>query len=347
MKLKSASDGVRVLMVTGMYPSQGCNTNGIAVARQRRSLESFGVQIDLLHCRPSGRRQWFKSLSALRRRISVGLYDIVHLHYGLTTTLLGFFQSLPVVITYHGTDINGYPLTNWRDAHRSMAYSAAALMTRQLARRADAVIVMTSEMKQRLPAAVQAKTWVEPMGVDTTFFHPIPREAARRALGWGAEPVVLFCDANDESVKRKDLAVAAIEEVGKMRPGTRLFVLRGVDPQNVPVVLNAADCLLVTSDQEGSPNIVRESLACNLPIVSVPVGDVPTLLSGDPESGRIVTRNPILLGKALVEVIGRPRPANLARLVTNDSVQAVADRIVGIYHLVVQNRDRMVSTRAA
>jgi teichuronic acid biosynthesis glycosyltransferase TuaC len=338
---------MRVLMVTGMYPSQGLSTNGIAVARQRKSLEAVGVQVDLLHCRPNGRREWFGSLSALRRRTSGGLYDIVHLHYGLTTTLLGYFQSLPVVITYHGTDINGYPLTTWREAHRSMAYSAAALFTRQLARRADAVIVMTPEMKQRLPAIVRAKTWVEPMGVDTSLFHPIPREAARGALGWGSEPVVVFCDANDESVKRRDLADAAVREAAKTCQAMRLFVVRDVDPEKVPLVLNAADCLLVTSDEEGSPNIVRESLACNLPIVSVPVGDVPELLAGDPESGQIVPRDPTLLGKALVDVFSRPRPANLPRLITNYSDKAIACRIVAIYRLILRNHDRSASNRAA
>jgi len=336
-------------MVTGMYPSQVCGTTGIAVARQRKSLESVGVEIDLLHCRPDGRREWFRSLSALRRRTSDGLYDIVHLHYGLTTTLLCYFQSLPVVITYHGTDINGYPLTTWREAPRAVAYSAAALITRQLARRAEAVIVMTPGMKHRLPIAVQPKTWVEPMGVDTTTFYPISRETARAALGWGSEWVVLFCDANGESVKRQDLAEAAVREAGKACRSIRLFVMRNIDPQTVPLILNAADCLLVTSDKEGSPNIVRESLACNLPIVSVPVGDVPELLAGDPDSGKIVPRNPLILGQALVDVVSRPRPANLSRLIENYSLKEVACRIAEIYKLVLlkHGSNRLLSDRIA
>ncbi len=331
---------MRVLMVTGMYPSPGRSTNGVAVARQRKSLGAVGVQVDLLHCRPNGRREWLRALLALRRRVSSGRYDVVHLHYGFTTTLLGLFQSLPIVVTYHGTDINGYPFTTWRDAHRSVVYSAAALVTRQLSRRAAAVIVMTSEMKRRLPRSVQAKTWVEPMGVDTTLYHQIERKKARTELGWGSEPVVLFCDSNRETLKRLDLAEAAVREASRHYPSIRLFIMCDMDPEKVPLVLSAADCLLVTSAREGSPNIVRESLACNLPVVSVPVGDIPELLARDPSSGRIVPRDAVLLGNALTEILSRPRPTNLTRLIENHSLAETACRIAGIYELVLSARRR-------
>jgi len=323
-------------MVTGMYPSPGRSTNGAVVARQRKSLEAIGIEIDLLHCRPNAQRELFKALVSLRRAVASGQYDLVHVHYGFTVTLLALCQRLPLVVTYHGTDINGYPLTTWRDAPRAIAYSAAALLTRELARWADAVIVMTREMKQCLPAAVQAKTWIEPMGVDTTCFYQIPREKARAALNWGSEPVVLFSDTNLESLKRRDLAEAAVRHARQHYPAIRLFLMRQVDPEKVPLVLSAADCLLVTSDREGSPNIVRESLACNLPVVSVPVGDVPELLAYDPSSGRIVPRNPVLLGEALVDIISRRRPGNLTRLIENYSLQETARRIAEIYDLVLR-----------
>ena len=113
-------------------------------------------------------------------------------------------------------------------------------------------------------------------------------------------------------------------------------MLCGVVPEKVPLILSAADCLLVTSAREGAPNIVRESLACNLPVVSVPVGDVPDLLALDALSGRVVPRDPAVLGKALVDVISRPRPVNLARVIQNHSLEATAERIIGIYNFVSQ-----------
>src|SRR5262245_14837606 len=124
---------MRILLVTGMYPTREQSTNGVAVARQRKSLEDIGIKVDLLHCRRDGRREWLRTLFALRRQVSTGDYDIVHCHYGFTTTLLTMFQPLPVVVTFHGSDINGYPLTTWRDAHRAAAISVAAWLARHIA----------------------------------------------------------------------------------------------------------------------------------------------------------------------------------------------------------------------
>jgi glycosyltransferase involved in cell wall biosynthesis len=322
-----------------MYPTCGQSTNGIAVARQRKSLEDIGINVDLLHCRPNGRREWFRSLITLRRLASTGDYDIVHCHYGFTTTLLAMFQPLPVVVTFHGSDINGYPVTSWWDAHRAVAFSIVAWLARHITRWADAVIVMTTNMKRRLPLSVQAKTWVEPMGVDTTLFYPRSQEVARALLGWGPELVVLFCDTNEEPVKRRELAEAAVahatEKIGR---SVRLFVLRNIAPEEVPVFLNAANCLVVTSDREGSPNIVRESLACNLPVVSVAVGDVPQLLVTDPESGRIASGDPVALGDAIAGVVRRPRPNNLPKVIYRSTTNQIAGRVAEIYRLVLRRR---------
>jgi teichuronic acid biosynthesis glycosyltransferase TuaC len=337
---------LRVLLLTGMHPHAHSNSDGVAVARQKQSLQELGLEVDLLHCRPRGRWQWFSTLFALRRAVRSGHYDLVHGHFGLRTTLLALCQPLPLVVTYHGSDINGYPRHPDDPALYSPVASAAARLTRQLSRRADAVVVMTADMKQRLPAAVQAKTSVVPMGVDTDLFRQHPMEEARARLGWGAEPVVVFCDHGGKSVKRADLARAAVHEAQRLCPDLTLFVLQGVEPAQVPLVLSAANCLLVTSDREGSPNVVRESLACNLPVVSVPVGDVPELLAAKPESGRIVPRDPVLLGRAIAETIDRPRPM-LADLMSGHSLEATAQRIVGIYESVLQRRPQMRESIAA
>jgi glycosyltransferase involved in cell wall biosynthesis len=330
---------MRVLLLTGMYPNPLFPSGGIAVARQRRSLQELGVNVDLLHCRPHGEWQLLATRKALRRAVISGGYDLVHAHFGLRSMLLALFQPLPLVITYHGTDVNGIPCQNWRSLGRNLLINGAALSNRQLARRADAVIVMTAEMKQRLPRAVQAKTWVEPMGVDTMLFRQHPRRHARAHLAWGQGPVVVFCTLAGKSIKRADLAEAAVREAQRSCPDLTLFRLQGVEPEEVPLVLSAADCLLVTSDREGSPNIVRESLACNLPIVSVPVGDVPSLLALDPSAGLIVPRDARLLGKALVEMVNRPRP-DLSCIMHSHSLEATGRRIIAIYERVLQERGR-------
>jgi glycosyltransferase involved in cell wall biosynthesis len=272
---------------------------------------------------------------ALRRLAASGKYDLVHAHAGLRAMLLAVTQPLPLVITFHGSDLNGYPIDSWRHAPRGLAITGAALMNRQLARLADAVIVMTGEMKRHLPRSVQARTSVEPMGVDTTLFHQHLREDARAQMGWETEPVVVFCSNGGKSIKRPELAEAAICQARARCPSIRLFLLQGMDPDKVPVVLSAADCLLVTSAREGSPNIVRESLACNLPVVSVPVGDIPALVGRDSAAGLIVPSDPKLLGEALVEVLRRPRP-QLSALMAQHNLAATAHRILDIYDRVLR-----------
>jgi teichuronic acid biosynthesis glycosyltransferase TuaC len=336
---------MRVLLLTGMYPHALLRSAGVAVARQRRSLEELGVEVDLLHARPQGKWQWWATFFALRRLAAAGKYDLVHAHSGFRVTLLAVTQPLPLVLTFHGSDINGYPVDDWRQAPYGLGATGAALVTRQLARRADAVIVMTEEMRGRLPRSVQARTRVEPMGVDTTLFRQHRYEDARRQMGWGSEPTVVFCSNGGKSIKRPELAEAAVRKAQACCPDLRLFVLRGVEPEKVPVILSAADCLLVTSAREGSPNIVRESLACNLPVVSVPVGDVPALLERDPAAGVVAAPDPALLGKALVEVLTRPRP-QLSTLMDNYSLPATGRRIVDLYHRVLRgNGARPVAAR--
>jgi glycosyltransferase involved in cell wall biosynthesis len=173
------------------------------------------------------------------------------------------------------------------------------------------------------------------MGVDTALFHQLPYDDARAQMGWGPERVVVFCSNGGKSIKRPYLAQATICKAQASYPGIRLFILQGVEPEMVPVVLSAADCLLVTSAREGSPNIVRESLACNLPIVSVPVGDVPALVRRDPTAGLIVPPDPDLLSKALLEILRRPRP-QLCSLIAEHSLAATGRRIVEIYRRVLR-----------
>jgi glycosyltransferase involved in cell wall biosynthesis len=138
----------------------------------------------------------------------------------------------------------------------------------------------------------------------------MPQVEARRRLGWSAAGrVVLFNAGRSPGLKRLDLAEAAARLATRQLPDLRLEVLRGdVPPESMPLLMNAADCLLLTSDREGSPNVVLEALASNLPIVSVAAGDVAERLRGVPDT-RIAARDPEQLARALVELTGEPRRA--------------------------------------
>ena len=164
-----------------------------------------------------------------------------------------------------------------------------------------------------------------PTGVDLKTFVPAERAAARRRLGLGAdERIVLFNSGRNPAVKDPELAAEAVEDARRRIGAVRLVVLDGsAPPDEVPHYMNAADCLLVTSKTEGSPTVVQEAMACNLPVVSVDVGDVRERLEG--VSGcHVVARCPLALGVALAEVLKAPRRSDGRKHAAALGVDAIA-----------------------
>jgi glycosyltransferase involved in cell wall biosynthesis len=147
-------------------------------------------------------------------------------------------------------------------------------------------------------------------GVDVELFRPLDRAAARRAIGWDPEPrVVLFGASRHRAIKRFDRAVDAVARLAARGVSARLESCEQVPPATMPLYLNAADCLLLTSQHEGSPNIVKEAAACACPVVSVPVGDVAEILEGI-GPGRVVGPDVETLATALEEILAAGRRSN-------------------------------------
>jgi glycosyltransferase involved in cell wall biosynthesis len=154
----------------------------------------------------------------------------------------------------------------------------------------------------------------------------------RRILGWRElDRIILFNAGGEGRNKRLDLARDATREAGRWAPSVRLEVLDGtVPPELIPAMMNAADCLLVTSDAEGSPTVVQEALATNLPVVSVDAGDIAERLRGVACS-RLAPRDAQALGRALADVVGAPRRSDGRRRVQEFSAHKIASELVKLY----------------
>src|SRR5207245_888140 len=188
-------------------------------------------------------------------------YDIVHAHYGLSALPAWFRLHAPLVMTLHGGDLLGGPLER--------------LCSRVIWRFADAVIVVSEEMRRRVPGIVI------PCGVDLNLFRPYNRDAARARLGWPpGKRLILFPFDPKRPVKRYDLAKAAVDRLVEEGIGAELVTVFGVENREMPWYYSAADAMILCSDREGSPTAVKEALACNLPVVANDVGDVRDILSG-------------------------------------------------------------------
>lgn len=252
-------------------------------------------------------------------RYSFDGYDLVHANYGLTAPAALAQLRLPVVVSLWGSDLLGK--YGW--------------LSQWCARHADAVIVMSQQMADEL----EVDCHVVPHGVDLELFRPAPQRAARAEIGWRADvPQVLFPYSPHREVKDYPRAERVLERVrDRYRADVELQTLQNVPHEEMPRYLNAADALLLTSKWEGSPNTVKEAMACNLPVVSTDVGDVPERLA-DVEPSH-VCRSDEELVEGLIDVFERDTRSNGREAVRPLGVDRMGDRLEAIYETVLsENR---------
>jgi teichuronic acid biosynthesis glycosyltransferase TuaC len=325
---------LRVLMVTSTWPTPGqpCTTHFIK--RQADFLKVAGVRVDVYHAR-GGRnplryaRNWLR----FRARIAPARYDLIHAQFG-QSGLLALPRRLPLVVTLRGSDLLG--IVDDESGRYTLQGRMLQGATRLVARHADAVVVVSEHMKRSLPPGVQAT--VIPSGLDLGLFRPIPQAEARQHLGLPAEGrLVLFAGRPSQARKRYELATRVMELVNRSLP-TRLHVVWGVSHDEVPLHMSAGDALLFTSMQEGSPNVVKEALACDLPVVSVPVGDVAERLHGVEGCELCEDERPEALAAALERVLRRGRRSEGRQAVLALDEGLLTARLIELYRGVLRRR---------
>lgn len=223
--------------------------------------------------------------------------DICHPHYGSVNSLfVALFCNKPIVITFHGSDLNKTPSDGF------FADIMARIFSNLSALKAKSIIVVSENLKKQLWWA-QKKATVIPVGTDSNEFYPIAKDEAMAELNQKLTYPTIVFNANNPLIKRLDIANKAIGIVKKEFANVHLYLLEGnVDPHKVKYILNAADVLLLCSDREGSPTIIKEAMACNLKIISTDVGDVKNRLSKVNEA-IIVEQSPDSIAKGIIEIL--------------------------------------------
>ena len=324
---------MRVLFVTNMWPEEGRHWAGAFVKSQADSLRRRGVSVDVFHVRGyrSTRNYLHGALRALRWNAGLD-YDVVHAHYGHSGVLARLQLRRPVVVSYCGDDLLGTPSADGSLTAKSRVEVA---VFRQLARTVDATITKSRAMEQVLPAAYRARNHVIPNGVDTSYFAPLSKDAARAELGWDpVERVALF--AGDPELPRKNfgLAKAAVERAGSRNGGVRLRVAWGVDREQMRTMYAAADALVHTSLIEGSANVVKEAMAMELPVVAVPAGDAQERLEGVAGCA-VCPYDAEPLADAVEAAVTGGRSPQARQAVSALTAESVADRVIAVYESVL------------
>lgn len=253
---------MRALVVTNMYPSDGDPALGSFVRDQVEALRGLaGIEVDVFAFAP-GPRGYVRAAWALRRRSRRERVDLVHAHFGLTAWPALAWRGAPRALTLHGTDLR-HP--------RSRRITRAALPL------IDLPATVSASLGALVPGAGRRRrVAVLPCGVSLERFRPLPRAAARERLGLDPDGrYVLFPADPARPAKRHDLALEAAGDA-------RLLTLGRVDPREVPWWVNAANAVVVPSEQEGFGLAVLEALACDVPVLATPVGVHPLALAGIP-----------------------------------------------------------------
>jgi glycosyltransferase involved in cell wall biosynthesis len=292
------------------------------VKEQMEALQKAGHTVFPFTVNGHGPLGYLSNLWPLKVTIRKFEPDIIHAHYGLCGLFSTLQHQVPVVVTYHGSDINSRcirPLS--RLAMRRAAFNIFVSETLQN----TALHSYNQTIKQSNNQAVL------PCGVDLDRFAPIPREDARKKLGLLPEGhYVLFSGAFDNEIKNAPLAQASCA----LLPDTTLLELRNRSREEVALLMNAADVLLVTSRHEGSPQVVKEALACNLPVVSTDVGDIATLLSST-QGGSIAEATPQALATAMEPFLDAPHRTQARENMGPYGNTLIASQLCTIYNQTI------------
>lgn len=255
------------------------------VVEQKNALQLGGVECDSFFVRGKGVRGYLNQLRPLKEKVAAFHPDVIHAHYGLSGLLANLQRTIPVVTTYHGSDIN----------------DPKALRFSKMAMRLSAWNIFVSK-KTMETAGLKDKCSLLPCGIDLSDLQLTSRTEARRQMHLDQEKrYIIFAGAFDNPVKNAPLAFEAVQLISSSVD--QLLELKGYTREEVNLLLCAADALLLTSFNEGSPQVIKEAMACGCPIVSVDVGDVKERVEGVEGCFVAKSREPEVLADLLREAI--------------------------------------------
>ena len=322
---------MRVLVLTAMYPTPARPAFGTFVREQVESLRNAGVEVEVMAF-DGGRsfRNYLQAGRALRARLKADHFDVIHAHYGLVGLPACMQSRCPVVLTYHGSDILGEIGPDGR-------YTRAGRLKVLLSKALGFVVAERIIVAERLRTRLWSATLI-PMGVDMKLFAPRPRKEARQALGLDpGRKYILFVANPGNRCKRFDIAEAAVGILAADEPDVELLPVYQVTHDRVPVYMNASNVLVMTSDHEASPCVVKEALASNLPVVSVDCGDVRERLAGV-DGSFICERDPRDVAARLREALRFDGTHDGRRHVEAISLENTARLTIAVYEKALRKR---------
>jgi teichuronic acid biosynthesis glycosyltransferase TuaC len=318
---------VDILEMTVLFVFSG-NSTTFAISpfiqAQAESLRKLGHTIDYYPVKGKGLWGYLSNITKLSKFIKQSDYDIVHSHYSFCGIVSALATGKPVVCSLMGSDVKKSGL--WRFVIKYF-----------IMYKWKKTIVKSKDMKLALGID---KVEVIPNGVDLDIFRPMNKNDCRKELGWDiGKKIILFASDPQRPEKNFSLAKKATETLNIQ--DVKLKVVYPVPHKDIPLYLNAADLLLSTSLWEGSPNIIKEAMACNCPIVSTNVGDVKWLLDGL-EGCFITTNDPRDVADKIKKALNfRGKTKGREKLISLGlASEHIAKKIIQVYEEVIYNTSK-------
>ena len=287
------------------------------VKEQGDSLKEIGLDIDYFLIKGKGITGYLKNYFNLIRLIKTNTYDIIHAHYGLSGLLATFQSHVPVVITFHGSDVN-LNRTNFY-----LSFLASRL--------SDANIFVHESLSKKL-SLFSDKAEIIPCGVNLNLFKPIDKLASRDKLGLDHNyNYVLFSSSFNNKIKNAALAKLALSNFENII----LLEMKGYSREEVHLLMNAVDILIVTSHSETGPLVVKEALACNCPIISTDVGDVKELANGT-KNCYIVEYDAKQIEQRIRDILSSNKKSDGRAAVKHLSLEKIATDVYSVYKRVLK-----------
>ncbi len=290
---------------------------------QGESLRRSGIEIEYYNLYGVGLSGYLKNILPFRNTIRSFSPDIVHAHY----SLIGYLSKISVpnakiVCSLMGSDVNDSSASG-----RIILKIFAGYLW-------DSTIVKTNSLKEKLGLT---DAIVIPNGVNFSHFKPVDQNYAKIELGLEiSKSYILFASDPDRVEKNYNLALEIYDKIKEVNSKTILLPLKNIEVEKMPLYYNAADVLLLTSFSEGSPNVIKEAMACNCPIVSTNVGDVKDVVS-ETDSCFVSNFNVDEMASWTIDLVTNPRRTNGRNKILHLDDKIIAEKLIGVYSKIINS----------
>ncbi len=307
------------------------------IRSQANSLIKEGVDLDFYQIKGKGVKGYLNNVAPLRNKIRSRKFDIIHAHYGFCGVISVLArQNEKIIVSFMGESEfvpdqeNRYNPIIW----------LTVFLHRFFARFLFDYSIFKSSNLSRFVKGIQSKSSILPNGVNLDLFKPLKKESARKYLKLPTDnKIILWIGNTDRKVKGFSIAKEVMSKIKMKYPNIHFLYINGIPNELLYYYYNAADVFLLTSLSEGSPNVIKEAMACNTPIVSTPVGDVPYLFKETRGCLCTSSFNPLEISELLIELLEKDVKSNgRCRLLDLGlDINSVAKRLVTIYTRLIIN----------